>query len=83
VKELMSLPELPEEDFFKFWIKHDPVVLCGPGENKRTVDDYIAFQNDRAELFSSNTVSWRHGQRERDFLAVLYQSRVETSGPVG
>jgi hypothetical protein len=34
----------------------------------------IAVENERAELFSSGTVSWRHGQLERDFLAALYEA---------
>lgn len=75
VKELLSLPELSEAKFFEFWRKHDPVVLCAPGENKKAVGPYIAIENERSDLFSSGTVSWRHGQLERDFLAALYEAR--------
>jgi hypothetical protein len=82
VKELLAKPELSEADFFKFWTKHDPVVLCGPGENKKVVSPYIAIENERAELFSSGTVSWRHGQLERDFLAALYEARFGVPGSV-
>ena len=81
VKELLSQPELSEAEFFKFWTDHDPVVLCGPGENRKTVGPYIPIQNDRAELFSSNTVSWRHRQPERDLLADLYKSRFGIANP--
>jgi len=46
VKELLSQPELSEAAFFEFWTKNDPVALCGPGENKKTVGPYINIEND-------------------------------------
>ena len=75
VRELLSSPEKSQVDFLEFWAKNDPVVLCGPGENKKSVGPYIPIENESAELFGSGIVSWRHGQLERDFLAALYDSK--------
>ncbi len=74
VQALLKLPELSETDFIDFWLKHDEVVLCGPGENRKQVGKYHLIENDSGALFSSNTVSWKHKQPERDHLAAMHAS---------
>lgn len=75
VQELLKLPELSETDFIDFWLKNDMVVLCGPGENRKQFgDNYHRIENDSGALFSSNTISWKHKQPERDCLAAMHAS---------
>jgi stalled ribosome rescue protein Dom34 len=74
VQELLQSQILSKEEFIEFWLKNDPVVICGPGENKEQLDNFIPIQNDKAELFRSDTISWRHKEAERDYLEALYAS---------
>jgi hypothetical protein len=74
VQKLLVLPELSEIEFIEFWLKNDSVVLCGPGENREQVGEYHPIENEQAQLFSSNTVSWQHKKPERDCLAAVYAS---------
>ena len=53
------------------WLQNDKVVLCGPGENKAQVPDYIPFANDDG-LFHCTVFAWQHKQPEQELLRSLH-----------
>jgi hypothetical protein len=74
-RELLAGSEsLSEVEFMDTWLTNDRTVLCLSSENKAIVPPYIPFDNEDGELFSSGTMSWRHGRRERDHLKVLFEA---------
>jgi hypothetical protein len=72
-RELLAGSEpLSEVEFTDTWLKNDRTVLCLSSENKAIIPQYIPFDNENGDLFSSGTISWRHGRRERDHLEALF-----------
>jgi hypothetical protein len=76
-RELLARSQpLSQGEFLDTWLKNDQTVLCLSSENKAIVSrDIIPFANQDGELFSSGTISWRHGRREREHLKALFDKR--------
>jgi len=52
VRHIMNRDEpMIEEALFDYWIAADRTVIVAPGENKKVVPDYIAFDNPDCNLF--------------------------------
>lgn len=71
---------LTEKAFFDTWLANDLTVLCAKGENRKTLTDYIKFDNDPGTLFScqGKLAGWHHRTAEQDFLRTLHGHHVES-----
>jgi uncharacterized protein YjiS (DUF1127 family) len=79
-RAVVTSEPLSEVEFMDTWHMNDRTVLCLSSENKAIIPTYIPFDNEDGELFSSGTMSWRHGRRERDHLKVLFEAVSQEAG---
>lgn len=81
VKELLGYPKpLSATQFMKKWLESDTTVLCAKGENRKMLPKHFKFPRSSAALFTSNTVGWRHGKKEIEFLQRMAARHLGSSG---
>lgn len=64
-------------DWYDFICKNDNTILALSTENKKINEiDYILFDENSIKLsfFKSTRISWKHSERERNFLKMIYKN---------